>query len=292
MSRLYVSLVRGSLFVLMATTCLTGVALAQEPPSQARPNRPPTPAAIAVSPDPDATTAAEAPQDPLPEPSKPTRSFFGALVHNLGDDIKHLPRRNSVYWFAGGGALALAAHPADLSVNRHLLGSSVADTFFVPGKYIGATEVQIGASLATYLIGRSNHEPRVQHLGMDLLEAQILAEGLSQGLKLVVRRKRPVFPDGSTTPGYGFPSGHATVTFASATVLQQHLGWRAAVPVYVLATYVATSRLHDNRHYLSDVIFGSATGIVIGRSVTWHGRNTYTLVPVPLPGGLGVVIAW
>jgi membrane-associated phospholipid phosphatase len=28
---------------------------------------------------------------------------------------------------------------------------------------------------------------------------------------------------------------------------------------------VATSRIHDNKHYLSDVIFGAALGTAIGR---------------------------
>src|SRR5205085_4180296 len=41
------------------------------------------------------------------EAGKPTRGFFGALFHNLGDDVKHLPRMNSVYWLAGGAAAAL-----------------------------------------------------------------------------------------------------------------------------------------------------------------------------------------
>ena len=30
------------------------------------------------------------------------------------------------------------------------------------------------------------------------------------------------------------------------------------VPAYLLATYMATSRLHENQHFLSDVVFGSA----------------------------------
>jgi membrane-associated phospholipid phosphatase len=232
------------------------------------------------------------PQDPAPEPTKPTRGFVSALVQNLGDDIKHLPRRNSLYFLLGGGAAALAVHPADESINRHLLGSSFADAFFAPGKYVGATEVQIGASFTTYILGRVRHQPRVQHLGMDLLEAQILTEGIVEGAKVMVRRDRPLNPDGTRYPGYSFPSGHAAVTFASATVLQQHLGWKAAVPTYVLATYVATSRLHDNRHFASDVVFGAATGIVVGRSVTWHGRNDWHLSMAALPGGLGGIIKW
>jgi membrane-associated phospholipid phosphatase len=101
-----------------------------------------------------------------------------------------------------------------------------------------------------------------------------VAQGLTYGLKYVVRRERP---DGT---GYSFPSGHATVTFASATVLQRHLGWRYALPTYTLATYVAVSRLHENRHYLSDVVFGSTIGIIAGRTVTRHGRDEWGIIPV------------
>ncbi|HKW03089.1 MAG TPA: phosphatase PAP2 family protein [Vicinamibacterales bacterium] len=230
-------------------------------------------------------------QDPAPEPQKPTRGFAGALGHNLVDDMRHLPRRNSVYWLVGGGIAALAVHPIDDDINRRLLGSDISNVF-IPGKYIGSTEVQVGAALTTYIVGRARHQTRVQHIGMDLLEAQLLTEGIVELTKVAVRRDRPINPDGSHYPGYSFPSGHAAITFASATVLQQHLGWRAAVPTYALATYVAASRLHDNRHFASDVVFGAAVGVVVGRSVTWHGRNTYTLSPAALPGGLGAMIVW
>ena len=47
------------------------------------------------------------------------------------------------------------------------------------------------------------------------------------------------------------------------------------------------SRLHDNNHYASDVIAGAATGIIIGRSVTYHGRNFWG-GPMVVPGGAGV----
>ena len=233
----------------------------------------------------------QARQDPLPEPEKPTRGFVSALGHNLVDDVKHLPRRNSVYWLVGGGIAALAVHPVDDDINRRLLGSDLSNAF-IPGKFIGSTQVQLGASITTYIIGRARHQGRVEHIGMDLLEAQLLSEGIVQLTKVAVRRERPTNPDGSHYPGYSFPSGHAAITFASATVLQQHLGWRAAVPTYALATYVAASRLHDNRHFASDVVFGATTGIIIGRSVTWHGRNYYKLAPVPVPGGLGVAVIW
>ncbi len=234
----------------------------------------------------------QTPKDPAATPEKPTRGFVSAISHNLVDDVKHLPRRNSLYWLLGGGVAALAVHPADDDINRKLVGSPFADAFFAPGKYIGATEVQIAASITTYIVGRVRKQPRAQHIGMDMLEAQLLTEGIVELTKVAVRRDRPVNPDGSHYPGYSFPSGHSAVTFATATVFQQHFGWKAAVPTYALATYVATSRLHDNRHFASDVVFGAAVGVVVGRSVTWHGRNDYRITLVPMGEGLGAIITW
>jgi hypothetical protein len=237
---------------------------------------------------------------PPPPPSEPdsaathARSFLSTLVHNLADDLEHLPRLNSLYWAAGGGAAALAVHPYDKRLNRHLRGSDAWDHFFIPGKIVGSTGAQVAAGLLTYGIGRARGANRVRHLGMDLIEAQLLSEGLVQGIKVIGRRPRPLNPDGTPNSNstYGFPSGHAAITFAGATVLEQHLGWKAAVPTYAVASYVAISRLHDNRHYLSDVVFGAATGVIVGRSVTWHGRNNYPIMPVVAPGLLGGVVEW
>src|SRR5262249_55295143 len=54
----------------------------------------------------------------------------------------------------------------------------------------------------------------------------------------------------------------------------------------------ATSRLHDNVHFASDVVFGAAVGVIVGRSVTWHGRNDYRITLVPMGEGLGAGITW
>src|SRR5215213_1245526 len=240
---------------------------------------------------PPAAPAPPATQEPVQvAPESPHRGFASTLFHQLGTDLKHIPRRNSLYWLAGGTALALAVHPADDEINERLAGSDFADGFFVPGKVLGSSPFVLSAAAATYIWGRTKTEPRVRHLGMDLIESTILAEGLTQLIKVAVRRDRPIHPDGSSNPGYSFPSGHATVTFAAATVLQQHLGWKAAVPTYLVASYVAVSRLHDQRHFASDVAMGAASGIIIGRSVTWHGRNFFG-TPVVGPGGGALMVS-
>jgi membrane-associated phospholipid phosphatase len=204
--------------------------------------------------------------------AKPTRGFMSSLFHNLGDDLKHMPRRNTVYWLAGGAAAALAVHPIDDTLNKRLEGSKA---LWTPGKVLGATPTILAAGTAAYIVGRTKGMRRFQHLGLDEIEGAILTFGITEGAKLIGRRDRPLRDDGTRQFGFSFPSGHAATTFAAATILQQHLGYRAGVPTYLAATYVAMSRLHDNRHFASDVVFGAAVGIVIGRSVTWHGRNFY-----------------
>jgi len=103
-----------------------------------------------------------------------------------------------------------------------------------------------------------------------------------QSVNCVGRRR----PDGSR---FSFPSDHASSSFATATVLQRRLGWRVGVPAYAMATYVAASRLQENRHYLSDVVFGAGLGIVVSRSVTvGHGQHALAVVPLAAPGGVGI----
>jgi membrane-associated phospholipid phosphatase len=133
--------------------------------------------------------------------------------------------------------------------------------------------------------GRHFKQPKVVHLGTDLLRAQIVTQLLTLGIKESVRRTRP-----DKSGGFSFPSGHSSVTFASATVLQRHLGWLGATPAYLVASYVAASRLHENRHFISDVVFGAAIGTVAGRTVTRHGRDKWALVPDMGPGRIGLVV--
>jgi membrane-associated phospholipid phosphatase len=112
---------------------------------------------------------------------------------------------------------------------------------------------------------------------------------LVDALKITVRRDRPDNSQGSWN--FSFPSGHSAQTFAGATVLERHLGWKKAVLAYVVAAYVASSRLHDNVHYVSDVAFGATIGTIAGRTVTRHGQNSWTFIPVSMPGGGGALLA-
>jgi membrane-associated phospholipid phosphatase len=222
-------------------------------------------------------------QQPAGPPPTPRHTGIKAMLKGLGTDVKHLPSRQNLFWVGVGGGLALAAHPFDDNVNRQLVGSSTADKVFKPGEILGELPTLLGTASIIYAVGRAKDEPKVSHVGMDLIRSLLIAEGLTQALKYTTRRERP---DGSGRTA--FPSGHAADTFAFATALERHLGWRGAVPAYVFASYVAISRLPANRHWLSDAVFGSAVGIIAGRTVTRHGRD-YPVAIAFVPGGAAVM---
>jgi hypothetical protein len=226
----------------------------------------------------------EAPTDKSVPPVGPPPPHTGikATLKAIPGDFGHLPTGNNVGILGVGGVLALAVHSVDDDVNRRVKGSK---TFFGPGRIIGNGGVLVGVTLGTYAFGRATDNRVVSHLGMDLLRSLAVSGTLTYAVKLTVRRDRP------TGKCCSFPSGHSSATFAFASVLWRHLGWKAAVPTYTVATYTAVSRLHKDVHFLSDVVFGAAIGIVSGRAVTRHDRHFWgSLQPMPIPGG-GVGVA-
>jgi hypothetical protein len=214
------------------------------------------------------------------------RSVWSDLFVDTAQEVRQLPSRDSLGWLAIGGAAALLSHPADPDVTRRLASSEPLHETLEAGAIVGSTPAQLGAALVTYALGRAIDKPRVRDVGADLVQAQLLAEGFTWGIKHATRRNRP---EGS---GFSFPSGHTTVTFSSATVLQRHFGWKAGIPSYAVAAYVAASRVQMKRHNLSDVAFGAALGIVIGRTVTIGKDHALLVSPLAVPGGTGASFTW
>jgi len=216
------------------------------------------------------------------------------LARQIGIDFKNVftTRENLATLGVGLGA-AWGAGRFDQEIARSELNSELnqgtaLDSVFEAGEYLGGSLAQVGGAFATYGLGKAFDHPGVEELGRDLVRAQVVTQSLTMGVKLIVGRERP---DGSNQRS--FPSGHASGAFASATVLQRHYGWKAAFPAYAVAGYVATSRLNEGRHYLSDVVFGAAVGILVGRTVTLQiARARFAVSPTLPPGGIGLQMTW
>ena len=228
-------------------------------------------------------------------PPQPTHTGVAALVRSTASDFASFPRRRSTWVIlAIGAGAASIAYPFDRELNEELVDADGLRTALKPGKYLGYAWVQGGAALGLYLVGRFAMEPesgthtnKVSHLGFDLLRANLVTQAFTWGIKGAVRRHRP------TGECCSFPSGHASVTFATAAVLERHFGYRASWPMFAIAGYVSASRLTDNRHFMSDVLFGSALGMAVGWTVVGrHGPQTFALLPVALPGGGAITASW
>lgn len=219
---------------------------------------------------------------PAPSPKATlTPPKFKDLFTPLPGDFKRLTVHPDLWTLGIGAASTLAARPFDQRIaDAHWGGSGAA---FTPGALAGSLYVQAGGALATYAIGRATGKPGLATVGAELFRAQVVTEGMTQAIKLATQRTRP---DGTSL---SFPSGHAASSFATATVLQSHYGWKAGVPAYAVATWIAASRMQTSRHYLSDVVAGATLGILAGRSITiGHGSAKFAVSPMAAPGGAGV----
>jgi hypothetical protein len=213
-------------------------------------------------------------------------SVWDDLVFGTVGDARRLPSRETLMWLTVAGVGALASRPADTKATSTWSTSPALHETLAPGKYVGSTPIQLGASLLTYGIGRAVHSDRTTNVAADLVRGQLIAEALTIGLKQSTRRNRP------QGTGFSFPSGHTTVSFTSATVLQRHFGWKVGLPAYAIAGYVGASRVQMKRHNLSDVAFGAALGIAAGRTVTIGRQRGFTMEPLLVTGGGGASFRW
>jgi len=97
-----------------------------------------------------------------------------------------------------------------------------------------------------------------------LVISNVVATGISELLKSTITKKRP---DGSA---HSFPSGHATIAFTNAAVLQnefQETSTVFAYSGYAFAGATGVFRMLNNRHYLSDVLVGAGIGIFVTQLV-------------------------
>jgi undecaprenyl-diphosphatase len=126
-------------------------------------------------------------------------------------------------------------------------------------------------------------------LFFDVALADLAGQLISPGLKQGIGRERPnvAYPEPRPlvhAPHDGsFPSGHATVSFACATVLSFYAP-RAAPAFYVLAAAIAWSRVYVGVHYPLDVLGGAALGLGIAIALRWLTATLRRSRPVTRAG--------
>lgn len=220
----------------------------------------------------------------------------------LGQTTDSTPRAPSpsLGWpEAKGFALTLGlgglAYLADQSARDAVRGSGPQGSQFLKGvaAYGNAfgQPVALGAGVLLYGGGLIARRPVLARAGFRATEAVAVSGVVTVLLKELSGRARPaVSPDdpsdfqfgrGLRTPGGDYQSmssGHAAAAFAFAAAVTrsvsrtapEHARW-VGVLTYGSALSTAYARMHDDRHWLSDVTVGAGIGVVTAWAIDrWH----------------------
>lgn len=205
------------------------------------------------------------------------------------------PARSILAWaeLVGAATLAGVAFTSDQSLRNRIadphdkLGRTLSDV----GNGLGDGALVYPSLFAVAMGGRLLGKPGMQKVGTRALESTLLAGVAALGLKSIIGRQRP---DASGSNAYVFrpfrahdislPSGHTAVAFALATSLARETGdqWTDAA-FFAAASLTAYSRMHDDRHWASDVILGAGIGILSARFV-----HRFQARLAASPGGVGI----
>jgi len=126
----------------------------------------------------------------------------------------------------------------------------------------------IGASALTGVLfpgdGRNSWDQ-----GWTVAESFLASYATTSVLKASVSRLRPEHGT------HSFPSGHSSMAFTGATLMDLNSGPFLGIPAYGLAAFTAFERVESGRHFPSDVLAGAAIGTLsagIFDALHWGGK--------------------
>jgi len=210
------------------------------------------------------------------------RQIMGQLPHaasTFGRGLVSAPRNairpDNLKWeLPIAAATGLLIATSDDHINNHIRSPSFVNAS-VRGSNIGLG-IELGAAGLLYFVGCSAHRSSyAANTGFIALEAMGAATVLALGVKEATNRQYAYalnthgeFWEG----GRSFPSGHATASFAFASVVahrypeKRWLKWGA----YGLATGVSLARVGGKKHFASDILVGGTLGYVSGTYLSTH----------------------
>jgi membrane-associated phospholipid phosphatase len=132
----------------------------------------------------------------------------------------------------------------------------------------------IGGVAAVFgIYGILNKDSTAKKITIELLQAGIYSEVVTEMFKVIVGRARPVSGESSTTYhpfsiAYNYnsiPSGHTTAAMALSTVMSRHANSTGLkILAYLPAAFTMFSRIYQNQHWISDVVPAAAIGYFAG----------------------------
>jgi membrane-associated phospholipid phosphatase len=175
-----------------------------------------------------------------------------------------------------GAGLLLYALDGDIHQWSQDNQSEVSEGFSKFITHFGDGYVLLGLMTALYASGEVFHQNSLRKTALLSVESWLTSGIIVTGLKIVSGRARPkagesshsFYPFSLRSRYHSFPSGHSSSVFAVATVIAEQ-SEKAYVDIlaYSIASLVAVSRVHNNKHWPSDILIGSSIGYFVAKKI-------------------------
>ncbi len=136
--------------------------------------------------------------------------------------------------------------------------------------------VLLGLMTALYASGEVFHQNSLRKTALLSIESWLTSGVIVTGVKIVFGRARPYTDESShsfhpfslRSRSHSFPSGHSSSVFAVATVIAEQ-SEKAYIDIlaYSIASLVAISRVHNDKHWASDILIGSSIGYFVAKKI-------------------------
>jgi len=197
------------------------------------------------------------------------------FVHGVGAAPRNAIRPRNLKWeLPIAAATGLLIATSDHHINSHIRSPSFVNASTL-GSNIGLG-IELGTAGMMYFVGcPGDRSPYAANTGWVALEAMGAASLMDYGFKVATNRQYAYAPNTHGEfweGGKSFPSGHAAVSFAFASVIAHRyprnhwLKWS----VYGLAAGVSLARVGGKKHFASDILVGSTLGYVTGTYLASH----------------------
>ncbi len=197
------------------------------------------------------------------------------------------------YTGAAAGVIALSITQDDFfySKLRGREGSPINGLATYVGEPFGNPMYTATSALGIYLIGKGLNQDRLSEPALLAVQSIAISGASAMFFKLLFHRQRPYegsvadsktwFGPSFKSDNLSFPSGHTTTAFAIASSLSTYYKGNNEVRLvlYSLATITAWSRIHDNKHWFSDVVAGAILGYFVGHTIATPELYRWSVVP-------------
>lgn len=190
-------------------------------------------------------------------------SCFAWGLKELGEEAASPVTTDAKYAFYGGAALTLmlaiyrdqVGKPfGEKQVRNQTLGSNSQYGAFL-GNMVGNVLYVAGMGVASQY-----GDTKAYDRAMGMFKASMYSFTVTTALKRIVQEPRP----GNHSERDSFPSGHANASFTFSGFVTAEHGWGWGSAALVFSSFVAYSRIQDNRHRLHDIAGGATIGWAYG----------------------------